>query len=262
MTDSVDLREAENAEIQGGYHAQLALRGQRNNFSPEFLNAQPRSLAEKLKVTPEEEEQILYLYAATYSIHRVSQDLSISLNKVRSVVYLPDNRPLIDEYRTQMKLGVLDKISETQQVLLDAMQDPDKLQNSSITQISKTFQEISEVQGNIVSSIRDSHDPTANIDPSQVFGGEDLEYIALLRRRLSIGAPDGATGGLPPDSSSDSVIEARGSVHSNSNGVAPTLEPWETDPSEIYEAFGTSLAKGKDDTLPSESTEDPEGGEV
>jgi hypothetical protein len=193
---------SENQEITERFRDSLDQRGRRSNFSPTYLKALPKSMAEKLHTTPEEEEQILYLYAATYSIHKTASACGLSLDKVRAVVYSVSAQDSIAEYRDQMKISVLQKIEEAQVVLLEELQDPDKLKVASITMISEVFSEISATQANLISSIRANQSPTDNMDPGRVFSGEELEYLMLLRRRLSIGAPE-----LPEEPDLDAPLE-------------------------------------------------------
>lgn len=178
--------DSENEEIAARYHDELARRGHRVPFSPSFLEAQPRSALEKLRVTAEEEEQVLYLYAATYSIHQTASASQLPVDKVRAIVYSPSANDRIQDYRDQMKISLLQKIEETQVVLLDSIQDPNKLADASITMLSDVFVEISSTQSNLLTSLRESH-TISTVDPSELFGGEDLEYIALLRRKLALG---------------------------------------------------------------------------
>ena len=182
-----DLRSRENEEITERFAKQLEARGHRSPFSPDFLNSLPRSALERYRITPEQEEEILYLYAATYSLHQTARSAGLSLDKVRAVVYSPSATPKIQAYRDQLRVSVLQKIEEAQVVLLDAVQDPDKLKAASITQISDVFTDISTTQGNLLTSLREASVGSTISDPTEVFDGEDLEYIALLRRRLSIG---------------------------------------------------------------------------
>lgn len=187
--DYESSREYENEEISGKFQAGLAQRGHRSPFSTDYLNSRPRSALERFHITAEQEEQILYLYAATYSLHQTASSSGIALDKVRAVVYSPQANERIQSYRDEMKVSLLQKIEETQVVLLDAVQDPEKLKSASITQISEVFVEISETQGNLISSLQSGGSSIREMDPTQIFDGEDLEYIALLRRRLAIGSP-------------------------------------------------------------------------
>ena len=201
VTDTpTDIRSRENEEIASRFQAGLASRAQRSPFSPSYINARPHSLAEKLRVTPEEEEQILYLYAATYSIHQTASTCGVTTDKVRSVIYNPVFQERIQAHRDEMRINVLQKIEEAQVVLLDALQDPDKLKNASITQISEVFTEISGTQASLITTLRETASPASEVDPARVFSGEELEYMMLLRRRLSIGAP--------PDRGEDPNLDA------------------------------------------------------
>lgn len=207
------LQDLENAEIQQAFHSQLAARGQISPFSPSFLNSRPKSLAEKLRVTSEEEEKILWHYASTFSIHQTAADLSISISKVRSVVYNPEFRDRIQANRESMQVGILQKIEEAQVVLLDAIQDPEKLKNASITQISEVFTEISGTQAALISSLQAAQGSSvANVDPARVFTGEELEYMMLLRRRLDIGERPDTTREAPDLDAPLEVLETSGMV--------------------------------------------------
>lgn len=181
------FRVQENEEISGQFRSHLDRRGQRSNFSPSFLNSQPKSALEKFHVTTEQEEQILYLYAATYSLHQTAASSGVSLDKVRAIVYSPLSTEKINHYREEMKISVLQKIEEAQIVLLDSLQEPEKLKASSITQISEVFVEISGTQANLISTLREAYSPTSDMDPGEFFTGEELEYMKMLRRRLDIG---------------------------------------------------------------------------
>lgn len=220
--DDATSQSDESDEIAARYRDQLSLRGHRSPFSPDFLNRQPRSALEKLRISAEEEENVLYLYAGTYSLHQTAASAGISLEKVRAIVYSPSASQKIQAYRDQMRVSVLQKIEEAQVVLLDSMQDPSKLADSSITQISDVFVEISGVQSNLVSSLRESAGHTT-IDPVDVLDGEDLEYLALLRRRLSVGPQSQSTEDLYSYESSPSAISAEFSLGDSENLDPPDV---------------------------------------
>lgn len=214
--DFTDIQDQENLEISDRYRSHLDQRGKRNNFSPSYLNTRPRDVLEKYSITPEQEEQILYLYASTYSLHQTASSCGIPLDKVRAVVYAPQSHELIQELRATMKISVLQKIEEAQVVLLDAMQDPDKLKDTPLTSISEVFTDISGTQLNLISSLREQHSSISEVDPAEAFTGEELEYMMMLRRRLSMGSKPA----LPePD-------------------LDAPLDPWETDFSVTGEAAG------------------------
>lgn len=169
-------------------------------MSPEYLASLPTTLAEKLRVTPEQEEEILYHYASTSSIPKTADLAGVGVDKVRAVVYNPQSQKHLVEIRDAMRISVISKIEETQTILLDALQDPQKLSQSSLTAISSVFQEISETQLALMTASRELAGSVATLaDPSSLFTGDELEYMAFLRRRLS--APPGAGG--PPALSAD-----------------------------------------------------------
>lgn len=217
------LQESENDQIGEEYRGSIEGRGRRSTLSPSYINSRPRTLAEKLHVTPEEEEHILFIFAGTYSIQQTAKSCGVTQDKVRSVVYNPEMRERIQIHRDAMRMSVLSKIEESQYVLLDAMQDPDKLKNSSITQISEVFQEISEVQGNIVTSMREAANPATTVDPIKLFTGDELEYMAMLRKR--IGSGDNGPKEYPNLDAPLSSVEADFTLL-ESTPLDDDLDPW------------------------------------
>jgi hypothetical protein len=186
--DDAARRRRESEQIQREYERELQKRSPQRTMSPEYLATLPSSLAEKLRVTPEEEELILYYYAATASVPKTAEACGVSLDKVRAIVYNPRSQSAISDFRDEMRLSVINKIEETQSALLEALQDPDKLRDSSLTQISSVFAQISETQLSLRTAERESARASASIaDPTVIFTGEELEYMALLRRRVSSG---------------------------------------------------------------------------
>lgn len=157
-------------------------------MSPEYLASLPASLAEKLRVTPAEEEEILYHYASTASIPKTATLTGLTLDKVRSIVYNPETQTRLADLRDAMRISVISKIEETQTVLLDAIQDPAKLNAATLTQIASVFNGISETQLALLQSTREATGGLALVaDPSSIFSGEELEFMALMRRRLATG---------------------------------------------------------------------------
>lgn len=185
-----DRRRQESEEIEARYAEQLARRNYVTPMAPEFVASRPTSMVEKLKITPEEEEEVLFHYASTRSIHKTASSCGITLDKVRAIVYAPQNQDHLDDLRNAMRMSVIEKIGETQTVLLDEIQDPRKLTDSSLTQIASVFETISETQVNLLRASREMNGPSSNaIDPTVVLSAEDMEYMALLRRRLAAGPP-------------------------------------------------------------------------
>lgn len=183
-----EQRDRENEVISQRYHQELEKRNASRSMSPDYINSLPKSLIEKLRVTPEQQEEILYYYASTSSIPKTAEASGVSLDKVRAVVYNPDSQSTISEIRDALRISVLSKISETQHALLEAIQDPQKLHDSSITQLASVFTDITESQINLTTAQREATGPSAALsNPSEVFTGDELEYMAFLRRRLSAG---------------------------------------------------------------------------
>jgi hypothetical protein len=99
-------------------------------------------------------------------------------------------------------MSVIRKIEETQTILLEALQDPHKLETSSLTQISDVLRDISTTQLNLLNASRSAEALIREVDPTALFSGDELEYMALLSRRLSspTALPSGSSGGIDLDS--------------------------------------------------------------
>lgn len=185
-----ELRRRESEEISARYAQELEKRNYVTPMAQGFVAARPTSMMEKLRITVEEEEEALFHFAATRSIHKTASSCGISLDKVRAIVYAPQNQDHLGELRTAMRMSIVEKIGETQTVLLDELQNPVKLNDSSLTQIASVFEKISETQVNLIRASRENAGSMGNtIDPTAVFSAEDMEYMALLRRRLTSDPP-------------------------------------------------------------------------
>lgn len=185
-----ELRRRESEEISKRYAQDLEKRNYVTPMSPGFIAARPASMMEKLRITVEEEEEVLFHFAATRSIHKAASSCGITLDKVRAIVYAPQNQDHLGELRTAMRMSIVEKIGETQTVLLDELQNPTKLNDSSLTQIASVFETISETQVNLLRASREAAGGSGGtIDPTAVLSAEDMEYMALLRRRLSADPP-------------------------------------------------------------------------
>lgn len=193
MLDSQDSHDSEyesrlneSEEIEAEVARKYDANNRRPTLSPDYLASLPKSLAEKLRVTPEEEEEILFHYASTSSIQKTALASRVPLDKVRAIVYSPRFADRLGQIRDAIRISVIQKIEETQITLLDTLQDPDKLRDASLTQIASVFSTISEAQINLLTSQGFQTGAHAAVaDPSQIFSGDELEYMAFLRRRLS-----------------------------------------------------------------------------
>lgn len=203
QAEDAEARRRESEEIGSRYAAELSKRAPNQTMSPEYLATLPKSLAEKLRVTPEEEEEIFFHYASTSSIPKTASLSGLSLDKVRAIIYSPASQNSLRELREAMGASVIQKIEETQTILLEAMQDPGKLSSSSITQIASVFQDISETQMGLLAAAREQTGATVALsDPTSVFSGDELEYMAFLRRRLTAPASQLSAG---PSESTDTM---------------------------------------------------------
>lgn len=189
-------RVSESEEIELRLSAERDLKNARRTMSPEYLASLPKSMIEKLRVTPEEQEEILFHYATTSSLPKTALATHLPLDKIRAVVYSPQFADQLGQIRDALRVSVIQKIEETQIQLLEAIQDPTKLANASLTQISSVFSEISETQLNLLrtrSEIAGSSAVLAN--PSELFSGDELEYMAFLRRRVTSPSPSPLSSG-------------------------------------------------------------------
>lgn len=182
-------RNRESEQIARLYEAKLQERAPNRTMSPDYVAAQPTSMRAKLRVTPEEEETILFHYAATSSLARTRELAGSSDAKVRAVVYAPDLQASLAGLREAMRVSVIRKIEETQTILLDALQDSTKLEKASLSQISDILAQVSETHLNLVQATRSARISEVEVDPTSVFSGDELEYMAFLRRRLSAKSP-------------------------------------------------------------------------
>lgn len=178
-------RLAESEAISSRYSEKLAERSTTKTMSPDYVAAQPTSMITKLRVTPEEQEEILFHYASTSSIPKSARLADVSESKVRAVVYNPEGQDSLAALRSAMRMSILRKIEETQTILLEALQNEQKLNDSSLTQISDVLREISEVQHNLLAATSSPSAFVTEIDPSSIYTGDELEMMAFLRRRLS-----------------------------------------------------------------------------
>lgn len=201
--DAARLRESDRIASQ--LQVELAKRSPTRTMSPDWIAAQPTSMRAKLRVTPEEEETILFHFSSTSSIPQTASLAGVGVDKVRSVVYAPDLQGRLSSIRESMRISVIRKIEETQTILLDALQNPDKLKDSSLTQISEVLTKISETQLNLLNASRSPEAIIREVDPASIFSGDELEYMAFLRRRLSApSAPRELSG--PSQASPEDVL--------------------------------------------------------
>lgn len=184
-----ERRRRESHEIESRFADYLSKRSLTKSMSPDYVKSLPTSMKEKLRVTPEEEEAILYHYATTSSLNKTASACGVSLDKVRSVVYSPSSQTPLADLRDAMRISVITKIEETQTILLDAIQTPSKLDAASLTQLASVLSEISAVQLSLrdsLSSASRAYGLLQDADPADIFSGDELEYMAFLRRRLSL----------------------------------------------------------------------------
>jgi len=196
----IELRKRESDAIASRFADELTKRSPTKTMSPDYIASQPKTAVERYRVTPEEVEEILFHYASTSSIPKTTSLTGLPVTKVRAVVYSPALQDDLANLRLAMRQTVIRKMEETQTILLDALQDPDKLLSSSLTQISDVLREVSEIQMNLVASSQQRSMGLEMINPTDIFSGDELEHMAFLRRKLQA-AGSGQTalpsGGLP-----------------------------------------------------------------
>lgn len=184
-------RRLESERIEREYAEHLAPRNgaTEHKYSADFLASRPRSALEALKITPEQQELVIYHYASTSSIPKTAALSGLGVDKVRAIIFNPTSSERIDDYRAKMRVSIIGKIEQTQVSLLEAMQDEIKLRNASLREISGVFSEVTAAQVSLVTATREAAGPAElSVDPSEIFSGEDMEYMALLRRRLDFPA--------------------------------------------------------------------------
>ena len=189
LTESEDeRRRREHDSVAATVQKEWDRRSPQRTMSPDYVNSQPKTMRAKLGVTPEEEELTLFHYAATASIPKTVELSGVSAPKVRAVVYAPDLSASLQTLRDAMRVSVLRKIEETQEILLDALQDPSKLEKATLSQLSEVLGQVSEVHQNLVSATRGSGGAFGNsVRIEDAFTPEELEYMAFLQRRLTSG---------------------------------------------------------------------------
>lgn len=155
-------------------------------------------------IDPATEEAILFNYAMTASLKRTAEQSGVGVDKVRSVVYSPASREAIGGLREQLRVSVLQKIEETQTALLDAILDPLKLEKANLSTLSTVFAEITDKHILLAKSAQETSGLTAQLaTPTDVFSGDELEYMSLLRGRLSRRGEEGGSPALAPTPISD-----------------------------------------------------------
>ena len=204
--DEDEARRRESEAIASRLRQKLVdERSPMRSMSPDYVASLPSSMIEKLRITPTEVEEILFHYAATSSIPATVRESGYGQAKVRAVVYSPNSAEPLAALRSAMRISVIRKIEETQLILLDALQNPEKLADATLTQISSILEDVSTVGENLRSASRESGG-LASVDPATVFSGDELEYMAYLRQRLtSGGGPSPEAFYQPTPSSADSV---------------------------------------------------------
>lgn len=200
--DLVRLRESE--QIAEKVQKEFEKRSPNKTMSPEWLAAQPKSLKEKLRVTPEEEEDVLFHFASTSSIPQTITLSGVGQAKVRAIVYNPDSQERLATLRNAMRMSIVRKLEETQMILLDAIQDPDKLKDASVTQISSVLKDVSETHHNLLAAARSPENFLREMDPASIYTGEELELMAFLSRRLAVQQTGSPRTALPSGSPLDS----------------------------------------------------------
>lgn len=189
--DNTD-REAESAEIERRYDQYLAPRNgaTEHKYSPEYMNSRPKSALEALRITPEQQELVIFHYASTSSIPKTCALTGLGSDKVRAIIFNPSSTPIIDEYRTKMRVSILGEIEKTQVDLLEAVRDQNKLKNATLREISLVFSEITTSQVSMMTASREvaSGGFGNSVDPTKIFSGEEMEVMALLRRKLDVGS--------------------------------------------------------------------------
>lgn len=182
-----DARQRESETIASRYEASLQSRSATKSMSPDWVASQPTTMIAKLRITPEEIEEILFHYASTSSLPKTARLAGVSDAKVRAVVFSPASQATLDSLRNAMRMSVIRKIEETQTILLDALQNETKLNDSSLTQISDVLRQISETHASLVSATSSPEALLTTVNPTDIYTGDELEYMAFLSRRLRAG---------------------------------------------------------------------------
>jgi hypothetical protein len=238
--DDSERRSRESDDIASRYASALETKSQRS-YSSDFVSRQNRSLMDRLHVTPEEEELVLYYFSSTASLSKTSSITGIHRDKVEAIVYSPSAKSRINDLRQEMQLSVLSKIEETQTVLLDSLQDDQRLSAAPLREIAEVFTDVSTVQLNLLSASRKLAGSTIDsVDPSALFTADELEYMAFLRKRLSL--PQGAE--LPSGSEVDPLENFVSNGVDDSFGVDPANNSkFLPDPSGLpVDPFGDSIS--------------------
>ena len=257
-----NLRRMESEKIEARLSQEHSARFQPMTKSPDYLASLPTSLAAKLRVTPEEHEEILYHFAATSSVPKTALAARVSLDKVKAVIYSPESTSTITQLRNAMRASVMQKIEETQVQLLEAIQDPTKLQATPLGILANVFTDISQTQINILKAQHEvASGSVAIADPSSLLSGDELEYMGFLRRRLSspprTSSLPAATGG---DEGSEDLSHHAMNGHEFVDPLYETCEGEETDdfvgPEEDTDDFSASPETGSPASVSAEDWTD------
>lgn len=230
----------ESRQIEERFAGELAKRGPvTKSFSPDYLATLPKSAIEALGVTPQEQEEILFHYACTSSIPKTASLARVGSDKVRAVIFTPSASETLRVMRERMSVSIIDKIKDTQISLLEAMQNETKLQNAPLREISSVFSEITSSQIALMTASTDSAlPPELQADPSDIFSGDELEYMAYMRRKMSAGPRNSRPSG---DSVDHSEFAGHDLVDSEFEVSNETIDPgYEPVPEVIdrsYDAF-------------------------
>lgn len=193
---TLNARLSESAEIEQRFAASLETRNLNgaHKYSAEYRVSLPKNSIEALGISAEQEEEILFQYASTYSIQKTASLAGVGVDKVRAVIFNPTNSEPIRIFREKMRVSILAKIEDTQVALLEAIQDPHKLHSSPLRELSNVFTDITASQISLMKANQEAAGPSElQVDPSQIFSGEELEHMAYLRRRLAL-TPSGSNG--------------------------------------------------------------------
>lgn len=239
--DEAAKRAEASQRIEVKYAESLSKRGSNGrSYSPDYLATLPKNAIEALGITPKEQEEILFQYASTSSIPKTVALTRLPVDKVRAVVFNPPSADIIKVMRDRMRISIISKIEETQSVLLEAMQDEHKLSNASLREISNVFSEISSSQIALITANSEMNGPPElQVDPSEVFSGEELEYMALMRRKLST-APRELRGSFEREDeySGHDLVDVESVDTGISTEIDPGYEPIPTIVDRKYDPFG------------------------
>lgn len=235
---TAEIRRAESDRLKAEYLKTLEPRNNQteHKYSPNWQREQPKTAIQKYHVTPEEQEEILFQYAVTSSIPKTVKATGCDSRKVRAVIFAPDADSVIVNLRNRIRANIIDKIGETQFELLDAIQDPTKLQNAGLRELASVFSEISSTQMGLISAQKEAAGGSfAKVNPEEVFSGEDLHFMALMRRKADLASAGRSIASGGKDFSEG--MEGHEFVDAASQAVDPGYEPMPEIVETVYDPF-------------------------